>query len=101
LAVGHLRLAHAVANDLAAAKLHLFAVDGEVLLDLDDEIGVGEPYTVTYRGAEHVGIGCALHCDRHISSPVLSTANLRHLPAPLTGVGFLADQPSSAHAELG
>jgi hypothetical protein len=36
-----LALAHAVADDLAAAELHLLAVDGEILLDLDDEIGVG------------------------------------------------------------
>ena len=32
-----LRLAHAVANDLAAAELHLLAVDREVLLDLDEQ----------------------------------------------------------------
>ena len=36
-----LALAHAVADHLAAAEFHLFAVDGEVLLDLDQEFRVG------------------------------------------------------------
>ena len=35
-----LALAHAVADHLAAAELDLFAVDGVVALDLDDELGV-------------------------------------------------------------
>ena len=56
LLVGHLRLAHAVANDLAAAELHLLAIDGEILLDLDDEIGVGQPHPVAGGRPEHVGI---------------------------------------------
>ena len=49
-------LAHAVADHLAAAELHLLAVGGEILLDLDDEIGVGEPHAVAGGRAEHVGI---------------------------------------------
>ena len=36
------RLAHAVADDLAAAEFHFLAVDRVVLLDLDEEIGVGQ-----------------------------------------------------------
>ena len=51
-----LRLAHAVADHLAAAELHLLAIDGEILLDLDDEIGVGKPHPVAGGGPEHVGI---------------------------------------------
>jgi hypothetical protein len=39
---GTLRLTHAVADDFAAAELHLLTVDGEVLLHRDDEIGIGE-----------------------------------------------------------
>ena len=35
-ALDALALAHAVANDLAATELHLFAVEGRVLLDLDE-----------------------------------------------------------------
>ena len=56
LPVGDLRLPHAVADHLAAAELHLLAVGGEILLDLDDEIGVGEPHPVAGGRAEHVGI---------------------------------------------
>ena len=55
----NLALAHAVADDLAAAEFHLFAVGGEVLLDLDEEFRVGEPDAVARRGAEHVGVGGA------------------------------------------
>ena len=54
-----LALAHAVADHLAAAELHLLAVDRVVLLDLDEEIGVGQPHLVAHRRAEHAGIGRA------------------------------------------
>ena len=57
---GHaLALAHAVADHLAAAELHFLAVDGVVLLDLDPQLGVGEPHAVAGRRAEHLGIGLA------------------------------------------
>ena len=55
-ALRRLRLPHAVADHLAAAELHLFAVGGEVLLDLDDELRVGEADPVAGRGAEHFGV---------------------------------------------
>ena len=54
-----LALAHAVADDLAAAEFHLFAVGGEILLDLDEEFRVGEPDAVAGGRAEHVGVGGA------------------------------------------
>ena len=54
-----LALPHAVANDLAAAEFHLFAVGREIILDLDEELGVGEAHAVARRRAEHVGIGGA------------------------------------------
>ena len=63
LLVGDLRLAHAVADHLAAAELHLLAVGGEILLDLDDQIGVGEPHAVAGGGPEHVDIGAALDLE--------------------------------------
>ena len=53
------RLAHAVADHLAAAEFHLLAIDGEILLDLDDEVGVGQPHAVAGGRAEHVGIDAA------------------------------------------
>jgi hypothetical protein len=56
LLVGDLRLPHAVTDHLAAAELHLLAIGGKILFDLDDEIGVGQPHPVAGGGAEHVGI---------------------------------------------
>ena len=57
LGAAGLALAHAVADHLAAAELHLLAVDGEVLLDLDDQVGIGQPHLVADGRPEHVGIG--------------------------------------------
>ena len=54
-----LALPHAVADDLAAAELDLFAVDRVVALDLDHELGVGEAHAVARRRAVHVGVGAA------------------------------------------
>ncbi len=62
---GGLRLAHAVADHLAAAELHLLAVGGEVLLHLDDEVGVGEAHLVAGGGPEHVGVGGAGDAGGH------------------------------------
>ena len=59
--VDALALPHPVANRLAAAELHFLAVDGEVALDLDDEIGVGQPHAVAGGRAEHLGVGAALN----------------------------------------
>ena len=65
LPVGDLGLAHAVANDLAAAELDLFAVGGEILLHLDDEIGVGKPHSVAGGRPKHVRISAARDLERH------------------------------------
>ena len=65
LPVGDLRLAHAVADHLAAAELHLLAVDGEILFDLDDEIGIGQPHLVAGGRPEHVGIDGTLDFHAH------------------------------------
>jgi hypothetical protein len=62
-----LALPHAVADHLAAAELHLLAVDGEVLLHLDPQLGIGEPHAVSDRRPEHLGIG--LPRDLHFSFP--------------------------------
>ena len=56
LLVGDLALPHAVADHLAAAELHLLAVTAEILLHLDDDVGVGEPHPVAGGRAEHLGI---------------------------------------------
>jgi hypothetical protein len=58
---GDLALSHAVADDLAAAKLHFLAISREVLLDLDEEFGVGEANLIAGRRTEHIGISGAGH----------------------------------------
>ena len=65
LPVGDLRLPHAIADHLAAAELHLLAIDGEILFHLDDEIGIGQPYLVAGGGPEHVGIDGTFDFDAH------------------------------------
>ena len=54
------RLAHAVADDLAAAELHLVAVAAalgdEVALDLDEQLRVGEANAVARGRSEHFGV---------------------------------------------
>ena len=57
--VRHLRLPHAVADHLTATEFHLLAVRGEVLLNLDDEIGIGEADLVAGGRPEHAGVGGA------------------------------------------
>ena len=54
LLVGHLRLAHAVANDFSATEFHFLAIGREILLDFDDQIGVGKSYPVAGGGTEHI-----------------------------------------------
>src|SRR2546429_6763477 len=62
-----LALAHAVADDLAAAKFDFLTVDREVLLDLDDQLGVGEAYPIADRWPEHFDIGAATDLHRFAS----------------------------------
>ncbi len=71
-----LALAHAVADDLAAAEFHLFAVDRVVALDLDDKVGVGQADAVAGGRAEHLRIGAAGDLECHIGS-----LNLRACPS--------------------
>ena len=65
LFVADLALSHAVADHLAAAEFHFLAVGAEILLDFDDEIGVGEPHAVTGGRAEHIGVDRAAHSCWH------------------------------------
>ena len=70
LRLAGLGLAHAVADDLAAAELHFLAVEGEVLFDFDEEGGVGQAHAVAGGGAVHVGVGAA--GDAGHSGPMMS-----------------------------
>ena len=70
-----LRLPHAVADDLAAAELHLLAVRGEVAFYLDDEVGVGEADAIASGWPEHVGIGSAGNAGHQSSAPMTAARN--------------------------
>ncbi len=84
LPVGDLALAHAVADHLAAAEFHLLTVDGEILFDLDDQIGVGQTHAVAGGGTEHVGINRAFDFYRHLLGSDEDT-NDGLAPPPLRG----------------
>ncbi len=73
LLAGPLRLAHAVADHLAAAELDLLAVDRAVVLDLDEQLGVGEADPVADGRPEHVGVGVTGDLARHAASSPRST----------------------------
>ena len=64
-----LALSHAVANSLAAAELDFFAVatgpQGVVLLDFNDQGGVGQAHAVAHGGAEHFGVGLSGNGGHH------------------------------------
>ncbi len=66
-----LALPHAVADHLAAAELDLLAVDREILLDLDDQRGVGQPHAVADGRPEHLGISLPSDRQRHHSAPMI------------------------------
>src|SRR5882757_9496786 len=82
LGVGDLRLAHAVADYLAAAELHLLAIGGEILFHLDDEVGIGQPHPVPGGGPEHVGIDGTLDFYGH---EMLQPSNRRLFEAVRNG----------------
>ena len=50
------RLAHAVANHLAAAENRFLAVDGQVALDANEQLGVGEADSVAGRRPVVIGV---------------------------------------------
>src|SRR5688572_4398229 len=61
------RLSHSVANDLAAAKLHLVAIPRMVALDLNDQVGVSQPNAVAFGWA--IVIRVSMPVDSHLSFP--------------------------------
>ena len=85
-------LPHAVADHLAAAELHLLAVDGAVLLHLEDQVGVGQAHPVADGGAEHLRVGGAVDPVGHALSPsgllqraVDQAVEAEHAPAASVG----------------
>ena len=70
-------LPHAVADHLAATEFHLLAVSREILLDLDEQLGVGEPHAVTFGWTEHVGIGGAREGGDGVAGHGIGSAGVR------------------------
>ena len=58
-------LALAIADDLPAAELDLLAVDGVVLLDLDDQLGIRQANAITRRWTIVACIRCTRKSDCH------------------------------------
>ena len=64
--IAHARcLAHAFADDFAAAEFAFVAVDGEILFDFEDERSVAEADFVAGGRAEHIGVVTAFHFMGH------------------------------------
>ena len=61
-------LAHAVADHLAAAEHHFLAVDGEVLFDLEEQVGVRQADGVAGRRAVQVRVLPAGKIEAHLAS---------------------------------
>jgi len=57
--IARLRLAHAIPNDLAAAKFYLLAIDRKIALHRGKQIRVSQAHPVADRGPIHVSIGAA------------------------------------------
>jgi len=73
IGAGDGRLPHAIADYLAAAKLHLVAIGGVVLLHLDNQLGVCQSDAIAHRWSKSVGIGASIHAIAHrfLSLPVV------------------------------
>src|SRR5262245_56318618 len=61
LAAGTLRLTYAIADHFPASALHLLTIDREVLLHLDEQVGIREAHPVADGGAKHLRIVGATH----------------------------------------
>src|SRR5690606_18733665 len=83
-----LALSHAVAYDLAAAELDLFAKNAQVLLASGQQPGVGRTYTIADAvddgRPEHLGIG--LPGDNHHNAPMMSPLKPNTLRSPARAI---------------
>ena len=82
LGAGRGRLAHRLADDLAAAEHHLVAAGAAVLGDLDQQVGVGQPDAVAGGGPVEGGVAGSL--DAHqASQPSSGPATSPRRPATI------------------
>src|SRR5260370_37617336 len=88
LAAGTWGLTHAIADDFPASELHLLAICREVLLHLDDEVGIREAHLVADRRAKHLRIVGTTHSVGHSRLPqrsrerVMAREPAAMLPSP-------------------
>ena len=73
LGLAALGLAHAVADHLATAEFDLLAIESEITLHLDEQLGIRQADAVAGRGPIHVGIGAAGESGH--SAPMTSPRN--------------------------
>ena len=79
------RLPHPVANDLAAAELHLIPRPGVILLDFNQQVGIGQPDPVANGRPEHFGIPAVFN---RLTHPSLPSTMLRTGPISRGNVSF-------------
>src|SRR5215831_18604833 len=76
-------LAHPVPQDLASAELRLISRAGEVALDADEKLGVGETDAVAHGGAIEIGVLPTREAKGHdVRSQTASRSRAASLPAP-------------------
>src|SRR5439155_1575656 len=77
------RLPHAIADHLAAAELRLLAGHGQIALDADEELGVGEPHAIAGRRTVEIRVLTTRQSQAHDRrSHAASLARACSLPAP-------------------
>ena len=59
-------LPHAVANDLAASESDLVAISREVLLDFNDQFGIGQPHAIASGRSKQVRVGFPGNREAHL-----------------------------------
>jgi len=83
-----LALPHAVADHLAATELDFLAVGGEIALDLDPQVGVGQSHAVAGGGAEHFGISLTRNFHG-LSAPITRPLKPKTLRAPASATSSI------------
>ena len=69
-----LTLAHTIADDLAAAKFHFFAIESVVFFNLYPKLGISQPDFIAHGRAKHFRIGTFIHLDTHFKAPITRAA---------------------------
>src|SRR5215831_15868441 len=75
LAARSLRLPHTIANDFSAAEFDFLPVSREILLHLDEQIGICEANFVSNGRTKHLRVSRAAKCVRHPGLPYLLLAD--------------------------